>query len=96
MLCCHPFRTMHRPCCFEAIFIGYKENHLGWHVQDLQGKHHFSCDVIFNELVPGHSSSRHKTTPTTIPTPVLPTSHPPSPPPPTSTPPHPPTPLPPN
>jgi len=30
------------PHRFEAIFVGYEENHLGWHVQDLNGKYHFS------------------------------------------------------
>ena len=44
------------PHRFEAIFIGYEENRLGWRVRDLNGKYHFSCDVIFNELVPGHLS----------------------------------------
>jgi len=45
------------PRRFEAIFVGYEENQLGWHVRDLHGKYHFSCDVIFNELVPGRLSS---------------------------------------
>jgi len=44
------------PRCFKAIFIGYEENRLSWRVQDLNGKYHFSCDVIFNELVPGRLS----------------------------------------
>ena len=30
------------PHRFEAIFVGYEENRLGWHVQDLNGKYHFS------------------------------------------------------
>jgi hypothetical protein len=37
------------PCHFEAVFVGYKENHIGWHVRDLAGKYHFSYDVISNE-----------------------------------------------
>ena len=41
------------PRRFEAIFVGYEENRLGWHVRDLNGKYHFSHDIIFNELVPG-------------------------------------------
>jgi hypothetical protein len=68
------------PRCFEAIFVGYEENQLGWRVRDLQGKYHFSRDVIFNELVPGHSSSHHKSTPTSVPFPS--SSSPPSLPPP--------------
>lgn len=39
---------------FEAIFVGYEEDSIGWLVNDLQGKHHFSQDIIFNESVPGH------------------------------------------
>ena len=42
------------PHHFEAIFVGYEEDRISWHVQDLQGKYHFSRDVIFNESVPGH------------------------------------------
>jgi hypothetical protein len=80
---------------FEAIFVGYEENRIGWRVRDLQGKYHFSRDVIFNELVPGRSSSHHKSTPTTVPSITLPTTVPPStsslpsssPPPPISSPP---------
>ena len=41
---------------FEAIFVGYIENHLGWLVRDLYGKLFFSRDVIFNESVPSHLS----------------------------------------
>jgi len=50
-------RTKGGPHHFEAIFVGYDENQLGWHVQDLHRKCHFSHDVIFNKLVPGHLSS---------------------------------------
>ena len=51
------------PHCFEAIFVGYEENHLSWHVQDLNGKYHFSCDIIFNKLVPGHLSPSSSSSP---------------------------------
>jgi hypothetical protein len=44
---------------FEAIFVGYMENHLGWLVCDLNSKLFFSRDVIFNESVPGHLSPLH-------------------------------------
>jgi gag-pre-integrase-like protein len=39
---------------FCAIFIGYEEHRVGWHVRDLQGKYSFSNDIIFNESLPGH------------------------------------------
>ena len=55
------------PRRFEAIFVGYEENRIGWRVRDLTGKYHFSRDVIFNELVPGRTSSHHKSTPTVVP-----------------------------
>lgn len=44
---------------FEAIFVGYMENQLGWLVCDLNGKLFFSRNVIFNESVPGHLSPVH-------------------------------------
>jgi hypothetical protein len=44
------------PRQFEAIFVGYEENRIGWQVRDLHGKYSFSRDVIFNKLVPGHLS----------------------------------------
>jgi len=73
------------PRCFEAIFVGYEENHLGWHVQDLNGKYHFSRDVIFNELVPGRLSPSCSSTMSStslpsslsLPTPPSPAPHPP-------------------
>jgi hypothetical protein len=41
------------PRRFEAIFIGYEENRIGWMVRDLHGRVHFSRDVIFNEDLSG-------------------------------------------
>ena len=41
------------PQHFEAIFVGYEDDCVGWHVHDLNGKYHFSRDVISNELMPG-------------------------------------------
>jgi hypothetical protein len=38
---------------FKAIFVGYEEHRMGWHVRDLKGKYHFSHDVIFNEDLSG-------------------------------------------
>ena len=51
------------PCCFEAIFVGYEENHIGWHVCDLSGKYHFLHDVIFNKSLPGHLGTSHSVIP---------------------------------
>ena len=41
------------PQCFEVIFVGYAEHRIGWRVRDLQGKYHFSQDIIFNESSSG-------------------------------------------
>ena len=49
-------RTKAGPCRYEAIFVGYEENRIGWRVHDLAGKYHFSRDVVFNENTPGHLS----------------------------------------
>ena len=51
-------RTKAGPRRFEAIFVGYEENRIGWRVRDLNGKYFFSRDIIFNESVPGHLSPR--------------------------------------
>ena len=42
------------PHRFEAVFVGYEEDWIGWRVRNLQGKYHFSWDIIFHESVPGH------------------------------------------
>ena len=44
------------PRQYEAIFVGYDENCIGWYVRDLKGTCHFSRDIIFNESVPSHLS----------------------------------------
>jgi len=41
------------PRCFEAIFVGYKEGHVGWRIRDMHGKYSFSRNVIFNKDVRG-------------------------------------------
>lgn len=55
---CQSFVTIPPELCskggpdhFEAILVGYEEDRIGWCAQDLQGKYHFSWDVIFNESV---------------------------------------------
>ena len=49
-------RTKAGPRRYEAIFVGYEDNRIGWRVRDLAGKYHFSRDVVFNEKTPGHLS----------------------------------------
>ena len=49
-------RTNGGPHRYEAIFVSYEDNRIGWRVQDMAGKYHFSRDVVFNEAVPGHLS----------------------------------------
>ena len=41
---------------FEAIFVGYEEDRVGWHVRRLNGTYTFSRDVIFNEDMSAHFS----------------------------------------
>jgi hypothetical protein len=55
-------RTKGGPRRFEAIFVGYEENRLGWRVRDLKGAYHFSRDIIFNESVPGRLSTSSPST----------------------------------
>jgi hypothetical protein len=45
--------------------VGYEENRIGWRVQYLAGKYHFSRDAVLNKTTPGHLSLAH----------VLPTNH---------------------
>ncbi|KNZ72057.1 Copia protein, partial [Termitomyces sp. J132] len=59
----HPKETRQKgdTCRFEAIFVGYDEDRIGWHVRDMNGRYFFSRDVIFNENICGRlktSSSR--------------------------------------
>ena len=42
------------PKHFRAIFVGYEEHQVGWHVHSVEGKYSFSNDVIFNENLSGH------------------------------------------
>ncbi|PPR04536.1 hypothetical protein CVT24_013130, partial [Panaeolus cyanescens] len=41
------------PRRFPAVFLGYRENRVGWHCRDIKGRYYFSRDVIFDELRPG-------------------------------------------
>ena len=41
------------PKRFHAIFVGYEEHRIGWHVRSLEGHYSFSNDVVFNENVAG-------------------------------------------
>jgi hypothetical protein len=44
------------PHQYEAMFVGYEENCIGWRVCDLKGKYHFSGNITFNKSAPGHLS----------------------------------------
>jgi hypothetical protein len=44
---------------FRAIFVGYEEHRVGWHVRSLEGKYSFSNDVIFNEDISGRLGVPH-------------------------------------
>lgn len=48
--------------------MGYEENHLGWHVRDLNGHYFFSCDIFFNENIHGHLGHNHTISSSTLPT----------------------------
>ncbi|RDB27573.1 Retrovirus-related Pol polyprotein from transposon TNT 1-94 [Hypsizygus marmoreus] len=65
------------PKRFEAIFVGYEEDRVGWRVRDLNGKYFFSRDIVFNENVRGRLS--HSSTPLSHPL-TSSSSSPPSPP----------------
>ena len=47
------------PKRFRAIFVGYEEHWVGWHVHNVEGKYSFSNDVIFNENLLGHLGVPH-------------------------------------
>ncbi|KNZ72056.1 Copia protein, partial [Termitomyces sp. J132] len=51
----HPKETRRKgdTCRFEAIFVGYDENQIGWRVRVMNGRYFFSRDVIFNENTRG-------------------------------------------
>ena len=72
-------RTKGGPRRYEAIFVGYEDNRIGWRVRDLAGKYHFSRDVVFNENTPGHLSPTRGllTDHSLLPPPSLVTNHPP-------------------
>jgi hypothetical protein len=61
------------PKRFEAIFVGYKADRVGWCYRSTSGKYGFSCNIVFNENV---RSSLKCTWSTTLP---VPTSSPPRP-----------------
>ena len=49
-------QTKGGPRRYEAIFVSYNEDRVGWYVRDLKGSYHFLRNVIFNESIPGHLS----------------------------------------
>ncbi|KAF9002598.1 hypothetical protein BDZ89DRAFT_1026805 [Hymenopellis radicata] len=46
------------PKGYEAIFVSYPKNFVGWIVRDLKGAYHTVNHVIFNESSPGKLSSK--------------------------------------
>src|ERR1700678_2268878 len=40
-------RTKGSPRRYEAIFVGYEDNRIGWHVCYMAEKYHFSRDIVF-------------------------------------------------
>ena len=63
-------RTKAGPRRFEAIFVGYEENRIGWTVRDLTGRIHFSRDVIFNEDLSGRFKIPRSISSCQLPTPT--------------------------
>ena len=53
----------------KQFLLGMKKICVGWCVRDLNGKYHFSCDVIFNKLVLVTSPSKSPTSSSPFPTP---------------------------
>src|SRR5277367_898159 len=64
-------RTKGGPQRYEATFVGYDENRVGWYVRDLKGVFHFSRDVFFNESVSGRLSPRSTTSSSSSPSSAL-------------------------
>jgi len=71
----HEKRAKGGPKHFEAIFVGYEDDRIGWHYCSTSGKYGFSCDIIFNENVRG---SLQRSRSTVLPTSSASLSHPPS------------------
>jgi hypothetical protein len=70
-------QTKGGPCHYKAIFVGYDKDWVGWHIRNLKGVYQFSCDVIFNETIPGCLSSLHSSsTPTPFTVALLPSAWP--------------------
>ena len=45
---------------YEAIFVQYEENRVGWGCVDLNGKYCFTNDVVFDESAKGRLGSKRK------------------------------------
>jgi hypothetical protein len=73
MLIPSELQTKGGPRRYEAIFVSYNEDRVGWYVRDLKRSYHFLCDVIFNESIPGHLSPVH---PAVVDSKPLPSIHP--------------------
>ena len=53
---------------YEAVFVGYEENRIGWGCVNLHGKY-FSNDVIFDETTKGRLGAKKRLTSTSVPVP---------------------------
>ena len=51
------------PKRFQAIFVGYEEHRVGWHVRSPDGQYSFSNNVVFNETLPGCLGVSHSLSP---------------------------------
>ena len=54
---------------YEAVFVGYEENRIGWGCVNLHGKYFFSNDVIFDETTKGRLGAKKRLTSTSVPVP---------------------------
>jgi hypothetical protein len=72
----HEKRTKGGPKRFEAIFVGYENDRIGWRYRSTSGQYGFSRDIIFNENVRGSLRRARPATPAAS---TVPLTRPPSP-----------------
>lgn len=53
--------------CYEAVFVAYEENRVGWGCVDLNGKYKFTNDVVFDELLQGRLGTKRRMSTTPVP-----------------------------
>ena len=52
---------------YEAVFVAYEENRIGWGCVDLNGKYRFSNDVVFDESSRGRLGTKRRVSSTPVP-----------------------------